>query len=84
MYIHINDVPSQVVALNVAFLSMTCQFNTIISSECPGTQVLNVQHCTSSVLQYMYVYTRVTFVQFDDVLLHCYRPLTRSAVHGTD
>ena len=33
---------------NVAFLSMTCQFSAIISSECPGAQVLNIQHYTTS------------------------------------
>ena len=49
---------SQVVATNVAFLSMTCQFSAIISSECPGAQVLNIQHYTTSIYYFVHVHMR--------------------------
>ena len=54
---------------NVAFLSMTCQFSAIISSECPGAQVLNIQHYITSIKSIvMYMYVCVTFVLFHYML----------------
>ena len=51
---------------NVAFLSMTCQFSAIISSKCPGAQVLNIQHYTTSI----YYFVRVHMRDFCTVSLH--------------